>query len=450
MSTPRWLLLLIIVGTVIRIGLWVAYEPTPSPDTGSYVRAAEDLLAGNITREGRRTPGYPLVVALAGAAPKNIVAIQMIIGVVISVLLFYIALLMTSRPGFAFAVGMTYHVNLQQLFFESTLLSETACTLGVVAVTLVMLTALHRIRLGGPISGLAILAGLLAGGTALIRPQFVFLPLLLPVVIAWASAQSRHQVGIALRNAALIMVPAVILILSWCSVIYVKFGFFTLSTQSGLGLVNHSAAFVEDAPDRYATIRDILLKHRAVKLKEQGHAGTTIWDALPEIEEATGMSLPEISREVQQMSLELFAKHPVRYGLSVARGWIEFWTVPNPARFERVRPVWLGGQLRALWWVEHKLLRLINLVFLALVLAVIFFPRTRHRTKWDLDLTFVSAAILSASLVQALAEYGTNSRYAVPIQALVVLAVLVASFRARDIPPDSRAPLPAGHLRVST
>jgi hypothetical protein len=32
--------------------------------------------------------------------------------------------------------------------------------------------------------------------------------------------------------------------------------------QSGFGLVNHSVEFIELAPERYATVRDILLKHR--------------------------------------------------------------------------------------------------------------------------------------------------------------------------------------------
>ena len=109
---------------------------------------------------------------------------------------------------------------------------------------------------------------------------------------------------------------------------YDKTGHFALSTQSGFSFVNHSVAFVELAPSEYAPIKDILLKYRDIKLKDQGHYGNTGWLALPELKQATGKSLPELSRELQRMSLGLFAAHPLLYGASVARSWVDFWTVP--------------------------------------------------------------------------------------------------------------------------
>src|SRR6478752_538227 len=43
------------------------YDPVAQPDTGTYVSAARDLATGDWSRsEGRRTPGYPLFIALLG------------------------------------------------------------------------------------------------------------------------------------------------------------------------------------------------------------------------------------------------------------------------------------------------------------------------------------------------------------------------------------------------
>lgn len=432
MTTRRWLLLLIVTGVALRLGLWTVYEPVAYPDTGTYMAAAKDLLAADLARsEGRRTPGYPLMVALAGLEPHNVWILQLVAGLLISVLLFYITVLMPGRPGFAFTVGTAYNVNLAQLFFEATLLAETTTTLGVVAVVATLLHAYRRLRDGQRASGVLLLLGVLAGFAILTRAQFVFLPLLLPALVAYASIRRRLPVGVTLRNAALTAVPALVLVFGWCAFVYSKTGFFTLSTQSGLGFVNQSIAFVEFAPDRYATIRDILLKHREAKLKEKGIYYNAIWDALPEIREATGMSLPEVSREVQRMSLELFVRHPVRYGIGVVKSWVSFWLVPNPWQLDRVTPRWLRSPLDAIWWVEHKLLRLTNALFILLVAAVVVSRRVRERTSWDLDLTSISVVILASSIVQALAEYGAGARYGVTVQALTVLVVLVTALRMR-------------------
>lgn len=433
MATRHWLLILILAGALLRVGLWACYEPATYPDTGSYLSAAKDLLAGDFSRsEGRRTPGYPLLIALVGEAPQNIFVAQMAAGVLISVLLFYVALLMTGRPGFAFLSGMTYHLNLQQLFLESGLMSETASTLSVVAVVAAMMNAFRRLREGRRAAGMLLLLGVLAGAAILTRPQYVFLPLLLPLLVAYASSGVRVLSAAAIKSGSLAALPALLLVLGWCALLYVKVGFFTLSTQSGFGLANHSIAFMELAPDRYAVIRDILLKNREEMLATVGHYRNTIWHAWPEIRQVTGMSLPEAAREVQKMSLEMFAHHPVRYGVSVARAWVDFWTVPIFWNLDRLTPGWVGSSLAAVWWVEHKLLRIANLAFVMLVFLVLVSRRVRLRVNWDLDLTAISALILLSSVIQALADQGASSRYAVTIQALVVLVLMVAWLRFRE------------------
>jgi len=431
-ATRHWLLLLVLGGVLLRVGLWACYEPVTYPDTGTYTSAAKDLLDGNFSRsEGRRTPGYPLLIALVGEAPQKIVVAQMVAGMLISVLLFYVAFHMTGCPGFACLAGLTYHLNLQQLFLESAVLSETVSTLGVVAVVAAVLSSFRRLREGRRAAGMLLLVGVLAGAAILTRPQYVFLPLLLPLLITYAVSGLRLPSWGGIKYASVATLPSVLFVLGWCALLYVKVGFFTLSTQSGFGLVNHSIAFIERAPDRYAVIRDILLKHREQRLAAVGHYRNTIWHAWPEIKQVTGLSLPEASREMQKMSLEMFARHPARYGVSVANAWVDFWTVPIFWNLERVTPGWLGSPLAAVWWVEHKLLRIANATFVMLVFLVLISRRVRLRVKWDLDLTAISALILLSSIIQALADQGASSRYAVTIQALVVVVVMVAWRRFR-------------------
>src|SRR5690242_14372875 len=122
MTARRWMVAVIASGIIIRLALWLCYEPSQWPDTGTYLTAAQDLINGNlIGSEGRRTPGYPLLIALAGSKPSQIMFMQLIGGVVTSLLLFYMALIMTGRAAFAYAAAMTYNLNLQQLFLEGAL-----------------------------------------------------------------------------------------------------------------------------------------------------------------------------------------------------------------------------------------------------------------------------------------------------------------------------------------
>jgi hypothetical protein len=118
-SARTWLLALVLVGALIRVEFWMVYEPEAHTDTAMYITAARHLATGDYTGyEGRRTPGDPLLIALGGFSPRGIWALQMLCGLATSALLFYVALQATGRPGFAWLVGMTYNLNLAQLFFE--------------------------------------------------------------------------------------------------------------------------------------------------------------------------------------------------------------------------------------------------------------------------------------------------------------------------------------------
>ena len=355
----------------------------------------------------------------------------MIGGLATSVLLFQLALLCTARPWFGFVTGMSLQPQPSAALSRIRDPFRKHSTLTVVAVVVATVSTCRRIREGRPYLPMLLTAGLLSGAAILVRPQFIFLLVLLPMAIGIASWKPGIAHRRVLADAALAAAPPLIVIFAWSSFVFGKTGFFALSTQSGLGLVNHSVAFVELAPERYATTRDILLRYREIKLAEQGHYGNTGWLALPEIRRVTGMSLPETSRELQRMSVELFIAHPIRYARTVVSSWIDFWAVPIVWEPERISPSALAPPLQAVWWVEHKLLRLANLVFFVLVCSVLLSRRARNLMRWDLDMTIVSALILFSSVLQALADYGAGSRYAVTVQTLVIAVVTTTWLRTR-------------------
>ena len=213
--------MLLLAGVVIRAGLWLTYEPISHPDTATYFTVAGQMASRDFAGfEGRRTPGYPSFIALAGLDPRRIFALQMLFGLAISALLFYLALQATGRPAFALAVGMTYHLNLAQLFFEANLLSEALSTLRLTATLAPLILLLSRIRAGRPVPGAPLLLGLLGGGHA--GAPAVRVPAAAP------GRPGRFRFGAGppapTSRATLAVVPGLALVLGWCAFNYARRG----------------------------------------------------------------------------------------------------------------------------------------------------------------------------------------------------------------------------------
>lgn len=424
-TTLRWLVVLLLAGLALRFGMWAIYEPVVYPDTGTYMRPAQNILDRDFsTYDGRRPPGYPLVLAIAGLSPDRVWVVQSLMGLATSFLLFYIALATTRRPGFATLIGMTYNLNLSQLFFEANLISESTATFAIVAVAALLFVSYERIRAERHVWLWLFFLGLVSAFATLARPQFIFLPLLIGTLIGYACYTCKGST--AWRSAGrvgLVFLTSIVPVLGLCWFNYAKVGFFTISTQTGLYLMDHALAFIELAPDRYATIRDIYLPHRDEKRATTGRQDA-VWEGLPEAMAATGLSLPALSNELMRMSIEMFIRHPLRYASGVIQAWVDFW--PSPMYWEpaKLRLPLVRRFVQLGWRLEQPIVRLANAIFVALVVAVTLVPALRRRLGWDLGLTTLAAIVLLTSIVQALAIWVENARYAIPVQPLVITIVL--------------------------
>ncbi len=426
-----WLIALVAAAVLLRGALWLGYEPITYPDTTTYWSAAADLADGTLARSlGRRTPGYPLLIVVAQRHAPTVVALQMLGGVLSSVLLYTLVRRLTHSSGLAFAAALAFSLNLQQLFMESALISESVSTLSVMTVTVWAIHVLRgvRKRAMSPISLLVL--GALAGTAVLVRPQFIFLVPAAPLLVLIAARVAGQRMCKAIGWAAIVATPAAACVLAWSAWVAHETGWFTLSTQAGMGVANHSVKLMEHAPESFEPIKSILLRNREIKLAEQGHYGNTAWLALPEMMAATGMNFLEVSRTLQRMSYRLFAEHPVLYAKSVALSWVDFWTVPIIWEPDRISPSWAARPLAAVWSIEQPVLRGANALFLLVTAAAALSWRFRRAVAWNIELTALCLLVLGSSAVQALADYGASGRYEVTVQALVVVILLVTAQRA--------------------
>jgi uncharacterized membrane protein YtjA (UPF0391 family) len=414
--------------------LWLArvYAPIEYGDTGSYFRSAAVLAQGSLNGyDGTRVPGYPLFVALMRLDPERVWFGQMALGLGISLLLYLWTLRITRKPTLGALVGGLYNLIPGQFLFEANLLTETLTGFLVI----LSLFIVHRLRGEARpwVAGaLGVLAGVAAAAAGLVR--ILFYPLvvwLLPFVWVGGVGSWKTRLG----RTAWVAAPAAILLGGWIAFIDSSYGFLAPSTMGGYNLVQHTGVFFEYLPDEYAPLRDTYLKYRDARLAERADQTNTIWEAIPELSEVTGLNFYDLSRELQKASLLLIREHPDLYARNVALGWVNFWKAPvywEPDRVESsTARTWLTR-----WAGAGRVLCLaVNAAYL-LLMALLPFPIARLRNlRKDSDWLMSAGLIAAASVVQTLLDHGDNPRFLVPLQMLVLMTVVVGVYRAFESRP---------------
>ena len=194
MSQSRWLLVLALIAIVVRLP-WVLVmdERELRFDEVAYVSHAKSLNAGQgyVDHRGARSSfwpvGYPAFLALAYSTP----GVDSSVGIGLQIILLTLICLVTSaiaERSFGARIGRTAALLLaiypNYIFYSTLMLSEPLCTLLLVLMTGLLLQTSAAGRKG--LAGYSVATGILAGLVALVRPGFLFLPVLLPF---WGRAQ---------------------------------------------------------------------------------------------------------------------------------------------------------------------------------------------------------------------------------------------------------------------
>lgn len=428
LRVPAWALALAgLLAASALLRLWLASlgPPIIGNDSQAYLDLAWDLRARDLRSwDGGRTPGYPALLALAEAAPERVRATQMALGLLGTTALFAAGWRLTGRPSTAFMAGAGLGLNLDQIRFESTVLTEalTSCWLALLALGLVATWRSARLRW----LALSLLAVLLA----LTRPSYAFVPPLLVLDALFTSRPARRfavastlllgcgpLLLLALRNAAL-------------------FGTFNLTTLGGISLLNHTGQFVELAPDDYAWLRDPYL---AARTAHEGDGVMVIWAIMPELVQTTGLEVHEISRALTELSLELIRRAPNRYLASVAVSWVQFWNTPGWWVWESTADPRLGRAIGLAWRVEKLVIVAANALFLGACGLTVGRMLVRRPLRLPPGTLWLALLVLGQSVLQAVVEHGENTRYAAPTVPIVLLLVVTSLHRAWERRPAAAA-----------
>lgn len=421
--SPRlWLWITLGAAVLVRLILFLTYPVGHFSDTNAYRGIAETVLSADWPAYNYiRTPGYPVFLALLG--PDRVVyAAQLTLGVATTLLLFYLGWKVSGKGWFGALTGLAHTLNLGQLFFEANILSESLTTFLVV----LLLAGVAWLFDASPrlpawrIVLTGFLIGLTGGILTLTRPQFIFLPFWAAFLLAvvWR----RRRGGVRWAAALLLGLTSLALIGGWMIRLHQRFGIWGMDIMSGYHLVQHTGAWFEYVPDEYAAVRDTYIEYRERRVRETGQPNNAIWDAIPAIQEASGLGFIELSQLMARLSVRLILEHPLRYLASAAQGWWWFWKAPFYWTPEAIASPALQAVLRGLVLAERGGLFAANLAFLAGSL-VLLWKKVRRRLAPGLFVWFAFGTVWFTSILQTLLDHGDNPRFSVSIQSLVVLLV---------------------------
>ncbi len=432
------LAVLLALSLLVKFPIW-QLPPQIFNDSTSYLVPAVGLLEERgygAQANGFRTPTYPLFLAAVLApldhsvfsacrdahrtgclaapsrtaggrfALRAITAVQAALGLLVTILLFFVGWQLTRNTLVALLLGACYALNIASAFWEISILTETLTTFLLVLAIYLTLRPEPQPRL----TRLAL--GLVLGALALCHPLYI-VAWVIPVAFLFMRGLRSGWRPAALHLAPVLAVPALLIGL-WSGINYRVNGVFSPSSLSGFVLIQMVAPMVQNAPGGYDGITQIYVGYRDAMIAETGSFAGTVFRAYPAILEETGLTWTQLSQKLTSLSLYLIRYYPGTYLSVVSQSNARFWDYafyhydPVPAGL----PALLGA------FAAAPVQRFLNLLFWlalpALGVIYLFDRRLRGRAEPAIPyaaLLLLTAVVWAAAGFVAMTTFGDNARY---------------------------------------
>lgn len=409
--------LLILFGIILRVILFSFYRHTSIfPDTEGYTLLASQISGFDLSGyDGMRSPGFPLLISLCGNSLELVVIIQFILGIATSVVLYKNLMALKFERKKALVLTLLLDSLLHVFFYETAILTESF--------TLFFLTLLYHFILNdvlekGRLANWMVLS-LITGFVVLIKPFYIFLPFLMYGFYVIKNFSLKKIISTRL----VLFIFPLLSYLGWSYVNKVNTGYFVPSTLNGFYISQNCVYFAEKTGPEFKQISSIYVKYRTKAIAENDNVSMTIWRAYDELIATTGLSFPDLSNRLNDLSKDAISRNPGAYLNQVFYSWIDFWR-PNICWNETEFQCASSAVFFILIWkIQAFALKVFKIAFVLLVLPLLFLQFIRSR---QITHELVLAAVtVCASVLQAMATFGTNSRFSYPFEFLMVALVLL-------------------------
>ncbi|MFV0539570.1 MAG: hypothetical protein ACK5M3_19715 [Dysgonomonas sp.] len=406
---------IILTGIFIRILIAIFYQHiTMYPDSTDYINLAERILKLNSTGYGgERSPGYPFLLATTNISYLFTVVLQSILGITSLVLAYKTALIVgiNKKTSLFATLGLSCYIPM--VFFEFAILSETLTLFIVTAIFYLYFLLLSETN-RDIYSRLLIMT---CGFLVLIKPFYIFLPILLFVFLFFNRIPKRE---VLFKHIHVAIIP-ITLVLGWSYVNKINTGYFTSTTFYGFNLAQNCVNFAEKTTPEYTEIGNIYAKYRD-EIDSDKEIAMSIWLAEPELREKTGLSFPDLSARLYNYSIATIKENPTDYLKQVFISWSDFWKTSLYWEYNSVVIPHANDVMLYVCYAERIILQLIKILFVLLIPYNIIRAVREKKLSHPFVITII---VLTASILQALITYGTNSRFSFPFEILIVLSVVI-------------------------
>lgn len=415
---------IILTGIFIRILIAIFYQHiTMYPDSTDYINLAERILKLDFAGYGgERSPGYPLLLAATNISYLFTVILQSALGIASLVIVYKTALIvgLNEKASLFVTIGLSCYIPM--VFFEFAILSETLTLFIIIAIFYLFFSIFS----GKSKTYYNWLLIIVCGFLVLIKPFYVFLPILLFIFFFFNVNPKRE---VLFKHIYIAIIP-VILFLGWSYVNKVNTGYFTSTIFYGFNLAQNCVNFAEKTTPEYAEIGSIYAKYRD-EIDSDKETAMTLWLAEPELREKTELSFPDLSAKLFDYSIATIKENPIDYLKQVITSWCDFWKTSLYWEYDSAAIPHANDVILYVCYAERIILQLIKILFILLI------PYNVIRVVREKKLSppfIISIVVLTVSILQALITYGTNSRFSFPFEILIVLSVVTnwIGFRKRE------------------
>jgi Dolichyl-phosphate-mannose-protein mannosyltransferase len=425
-ANGRNLVVVTLVGVLLRVALLINYRPSLVPDSQSYFTVAHELGALNLTHyDGERTPGYPLLLLGVHYSLTAAACVQGALGICTSLLLYWIVITIGGSRRAALVAALLFTSSFEILDVERYVTTEALDCFLVTATTAVALRLAvsdrHR-------TGFALMLGALFALACLVRPDAVSVVVVLTggILYAWRREQrngpnpQRHSVRRHFAFGLLILLPPAVALSGWAAVVNSTTGQPTVTTITGMNLIDHIAPVVAPESGRDHTLTELFVSWRARRERDTGSFFDTSWSAAPAMRKATHLDLPRLSTRLEHIALTLMARQPLQYLWLSAKYAPRFWLPPNPTFPSRI--------IRGIWALQRAIALLLAAIFLGMCACFVWLKaRRRNQMVFTTSSGLVALVIVAGTLPVIFLGDGDNGRHGY-VSFPLTLAVTCASW----------------------
>ncbi|SEP57683.1 glycosyltransferase family 39 protein [Flavobacterium urocaniciphilum] len=414
----KYIYLLVLILFVAKC-IFFAFYGTFSevPDSFSFNFLTTEMLTNNFDEFlGDRSPGYPFIMYLLNHNKIYLVFVQFLMGIISSVFWYKTLVKLNFKEKFSFYATLFFSFYLQNFFYETFVLIETfALLLNSIILYILINNYFEKKQVLVEIA-LSVLLAILF----LVKPFFMFYPFLIFALYLLKNFSFKKLYSIKL----IIFILPAIAYYQWSSFVEEKVGYFKPTIYAGLNLAQTCIYFAEKSPEEFSHISKPYIKYRDEMIRNGEDESTAIWRVWGG--QHLAPKYTKFADVTNQFGIYARATIYANFGdylyYAITKSWFNFWKIFDMKPYMEFKDNAFNSAVSIINSIQKILVLIIKFVFLILSFYYLY-DLFKNR---KINAVMVLLAFIHASaILQALATYGTNAKYAFPYEFFMFAVVLV-------------------------